>query len=306
MEKGGLFPSLRPGLAPFSGGNLSKGEWNVKVHTRWSRFRARTNREWRRIRRGGGGPLLLAGVLGACCALVILVVLALARQQAAPVPAQAAAVEPGPAVTATPSPEPLGGVSEKEEKEAEPTPEAATPTPAPTEDPDPQEQAAEVLNRLRDVFPEGKYWNHMGVEDWDEYTVTDTPCQHDVYGDTYCNGYYDSSVKDLWPQFDPLEQCLGFAALLSDMVFGKESPVTTFEDYTLLRVGDHVRLNLSEHSMVVLSVEEKGITVVECDSDYEHCRISWDRFISWDDLSAYAYEILCITRYAEPPEGGDF
>lgn len=156
--------------------------------------------------------------------------------------------------------------------------------------------AAAILNSLRDVFPEGMYWNHMGVEDWDEFTVTDTPCDHDYYWDTYCNGY-SGATQELFPQFLPMEQCLGFAALLSDLVFGEEAPVSTFTDYTQLRVGDHIRLELSEHSMTVLSVDSDGITVVECNSDYEHCRISWDRFLGWDDLAAYSYEMECITRY---------
>lgn len=161
-----------------------------------------------------------------------------------------------------------------------------------------EEEALAALNDLREVFPEGMYWNHMGVEDWDEFTVTDTPCQHDLYWDAYCNGY-SGGIQELFPQFEPMEQCLGFTALLSDLVFGEDAPVNTFTDYTLLRPGDHIRLELSEHSMTVLTVEEDGITVVECNSDYEHCRISWDRFLSWEDLAAYSYEMECITRYED-------
>ena len=159
-------------------------------------------------------------------------------------------------------------------------------------------EASLILESLRETFPEGKYWNHMGVEDWDELTVTDTPCQHDVYWDTYCNEY-TGGIQELFPQFEPMEQCLGFAALLSDLVFGEDAPVSTFTDYFQLRVGDNIRLELSEHSMVVLTVEDDGITVVECNSDYEHCRISWDRFLSWEDLDAYSYELECITRYED-------
>ena len=134
----------------------------------------------------------------------------------------------------------------------------------------------------------------MGVEDWDEFTVTDSPCQHDLYWDAYCNTY-TGGIQELFPQFEPMEQCLGFAALLSDLVFGEDAPVSTFTDYTQLRVGDNIRLELTEHSMVVLTVDGEGITVVECNSDYEHCRISWDRFLSWDDLAATRYEMECIT-----------
>lgn len=161
-----------------------------------------------------------------------------------------------------------------------------------------EEEAAATLESLRDTFPEGAYWNHVGVEDWDEFTVTDSPCQHDLYWDAYCNTY-TGGIQELFPQFEPMEQCLGFAALLSDLVFGEDAPVSTFTDYTQLRVGDNIRLELTEHSMVVLTVDGEGITVVECNSDYEHCRISWDRFLSWDDLAATSYEMECITRYEE-------
>ena len=168
------------------------------------------------------------------------------------------------------------------------------------EEPQPitEEEAAATLESLRDTFPEVAYWNHVGVEDWDEFTVTDSPCQHDLYWDAYCNTY-TGGIQELFPQFEPMEQCLGFAALLSDLVFGEDAPVSTFTDYTQLRVGDNIRLELTEHSMVVLTVDGEGITVVECNSDYEHCRISWDRFLSWDDLAATSYEMECITRYEE-------
>ena len=158
------------------------------------------------------------------------------------------------------------------------------------------EEAAASLNALREVFPEGAYWNHIGVEEWDEFTVTDIPCMHDIYGYLRCNTY-SGNLQEFFPQFDPLKQCLGFASLLSDLVFGEDAPVKILQDATDLRPGDHIRLELTEHSMIVLTVEEEGITVVECNSDYEHCRISWDRFLDWEELSAYSYEMECITRY---------
>lgn len=166
------------------------------------------------------------------------------------------------------------------------------------EEPQPitEEEAAATLESLRDTFPDGSYWNHMGLEEWDEFTVTDIPCDHDLYWDTYCNSY-TGGIQELFPQFEPMEQCLGFAALLSDLVFGEDAPVSTFTDYIQLRVGDHIRLELTEHSMTVLTVVEEGITVVECNRDYEHCLISWDRFLSWEELAAYSYEMECITRY---------
>ena len=79
------------------------------------------------------------------------------------------------------------------------------------EEPQPitEEEAAATLESLRDTFPEGAYWNHVGVEDWDEFTVTDSPCQHDLYWDAYCNTY-TGGIQELFPQFEPMEQCLNF------------------------------------------------------------------------------------------------
>ena len=167
------------------------------------------------------------------------------------------------------------------------------------EEPQPitEEEAAATLESLRDTFPEGSYWNHVGVEDWDEFTVTDSPCQHDLYWDAYCNTY-TGGIQELFPQFEPMEQCLASRRCSATWSWGGR-PVSTFTDYTQLRVGDNIRLELTEHSMVVLTVDGEGITVVECNSDYEHCRISWDRFLSWDDLAATSYEMECITRYEE-------
>lgn len=158
------------------------------------------------------------------------------------------------------------------------------------------EEAQQALEDLRDVFPEGAYWNHMGLEEWDEFTVTDTPCDHDVYGETYCNTW-SGGLQEYFPQYTPMCQCLGFSALLSDLVFGEDAPVTVHTDYTALLPGDSVRLEYTEHSFTVLSVEADGITVVECNKDYEHCLISWDRFLSWEDLAYYSYEMTIYSRY---------
>ena len=166
------------------------------------------------------------------------------------------------------------------------------------------DQVVILLDAMRELFPEGAYWNHVGIEDWDEFTVTDTPCDHSLDWDEYCN-QYSGGIQELFPEYTPMEQCLGFAALVSDLIFGENAPVRVFTDYTLLRPGDHIRLELTEHSMIVLTVDEDGITVVECNSDYEHCRISWDRFLSWEDLEWYSYEMECITRYETIPSTED-
>lgn len=73
------------------------------------------------------------------------------------------------------------------------------------EEPQPitEEEAAATLESLRDIFPDGSYWNHMGLEEWDEFTVTDIPCDHDLYWDTYCNSYTGRHPGAASPSLSP-------------------------------------------------------------------------------------------------------
>lgn len=231
------------------------------------------------------GPALL----GLAC-LLLLLGLGLSLIQALSPAAAPAAASP-----AAESPPPREEPALAAAAPAEPSP---SPTPAPTPTPSPEEAAAQKLEALREAFPHGAYWNHVGLEDWDERTVTQTPCDHQRFGYVYCNSH-QGALQALFPDDDPMIQCLGFAALLSDLVFGEEAPVTAFTDYTQLRVGDHIRLLYTEHSMTVLTVGEAGVTVVECNTDYEHCQIQWDRLLTWEELAAHAYEMECTTRYPD-------
>ena len=72
------------------------------------------------------------------------------------------------------------------------------------------------LELLEDYFPNGMYWNHVGV-DTSEMTadeiamcVTDAPCNHSVYGYGNCN-IYNGLMDDFFPQYGDETQCLGYA-----------------------------------------------------------------------------------------------
>lgn len=254
-------------------------------------------------------PLLLAAFLGVCCGLILLLVLVLTKTGTAAGNKDTSALSHTSTLSQSDDVSSLaeGTSSDQELLESEASQassmdeyamapanlEASEVTGELTE-----EKVLEQLNSLREVFPDGAYWNHMGLDQWDEFTVTDTPCDHDVYGDTYCNSH-SGGIQDLFPQYTPMIQCLGFASLLSDLVFGEDAPVETFTDIYQLRPGDSVRLIWTEHSFDVLTVDDTGITVVECNKDYEHCLISWDRFISWEELAYYQDEVECITRYGD-------
>lgn len=172
------------------------------------------------------------------------------------------------------------------------------------------ESAADAIASLQEQFPEGMYWNHMDREDiaYGEetpYSVTDIPCDNWENGELYCN-FYNGKTAELFPS-DTLCQCLGFASFLSDQLFGTEAPLHMFYDSSLLRVGDHIRLDEWEHSVTVTSISQEGITVGEVNENYTDCMISWSRQLSWEELDELAWDSTYISRYPFfPDEEGGF
>jgi hypothetical protein len=125
----------------------------------------------------------------------------------------------------------------------------------------------EVYNRimaLKSEFPEGKTWTNSN---------------------SYQSGYRIGFG------------CAAFVFIVQDNVFGKNAVKTKVyemkpEDF---RVGDHVRLYNSsgtdEHSVVVLKVDDEGITV--CEGNYNNS-MHWGRKIPWSELgSKFIYRETC-------------
>ena len=161
------------------------------------------------------------------------------------------------------------------------------------------------LELLEDYFPNGMYWNHVGV-DTSEMTadeiamcVTDMPCNHSVNGYENCNVYI-GLIDDFFPQYGDEMQCLGYASLISDLLFGYDAPITEFYDFDELRIGDHIRMGWYEHSMIVTNIDRDTdiITVTEVNADYENCQISWGRQITRSELLGMEGDLTYYTRYA--------
>lgn len=161
------------------------------------------------------------------------------------------------------------------------------------------------LDVLQACFPQGKYWNHAGIEvpagTETPWSVTDIPCNHSVNWQEYCN-FYNGTTLEVLP-FDSLCQCSAFASFLSDQLFGEEAGLHVFNDPDLLRVGDHIRLREYEHSMVVIGISDGGYTVAEVNQDYEHCMISWSRTLSRQELVGLLWDSEYISRYPLCPDG---
>lgn len=168
-----------------------------------------------------------------------------------------------------------------------------------------RESVEAALDDLREKLPDGKYWNHIGTElAWGEespFIVTDTPCNNNQNGTLYCNFYNGTSVA--YFSYDKLCQCLGFASLLSDEVFGESAPVHIYYDPKLLRVGDHIRLREYEHSMTVTEITDEYITVAEVNANYNDCKISWSTQLSMDELHDIEWDAEYISRYPLCPDG---
>lgn len=107
-----------------------------------------------------------------------------------------------------------------------------------------------------------------------------------------------------FPQYGTEMQCLGYASLISDLLFGTDAPISMHHDFSKVRVGDHLRLYLWEHSMVVTEVgtDESGeqyVYVTEVNADYENCQIQWGRKFTQQDLRRLGDILYIYTRYSD-------
>lgn len=122
-----------------------------------------------------------------------------------------------------------------------------------------EETAYNILNSLRSTYPEGM---------------------------TLTNSYYYYS-----PRFGNGYGCYGFAAKLSDTIFGTEKPYQTHSSFDQIKVGDNIRIGNS-HSVIVLTKEVSHITVVE--GNY-NSSVHWDRKITSSSLASSGFKVY--TRY---------
>lgn len=122
-----------------------------------------------------------------------------------------------------------------------------------------EESAYNTLNSLRSTYPEGM---------------------------PLTNSYYYYS-----PQFGNGYGCYGFAAKLSDTIFGTATPYRTHSSFSRIKVGDNIRIGNS-HSVIVLTKNDNDITVVE--GNY-NSSVHWDRKITSTSLASSGFTVY--TRY---------
>ena len=88
---------------------------------------------------------------------------------------------------------------------------------------------------------------------------------------------------------------MGYVGLLSDLTFGTDAPIYSHGNFDKVRPGDHVRLVLWDHSMLVTRVckDENGRTyfyATDVNADYDTCMIQWERKFTKEEV--YSRELL--------------
>jgi hypothetical protein len=85
---------------------------------------------------------------------------------------------------------------------------------------------------------------------------------------------------------------VGFAYIISDAAFGnlKAREHTNFDK---IRVGDIIRLDNDSHSVIVLEIDQKGVTIAE--GNY-NSKIHWGRKLTMAQVKRGNY---VTTRYPE-------
>ena len=149
-------------------------------------------------------------------------------------------------------------------------------------------QIKEKIAELRSIFPNGKYWNHHNTSangTYDVYAVTNTPCSNGAEGCAFCN-IYKGVTDSVMPYKVKGSQCLGFASLCNDYIFGANENIRVYYDFNQIQIGDQARINNDSHSVLVIDKAADYIVVAECNADYKTCIIGWDRVITKQELAA--------------------
>ncbi len=127
------------------------------------------------------------------------------------------------------------------------------------------------LDYLMSKYPDGKYWNHVGMSSNNADGWTNQPCSHSVYsGYYYSNGTCNSFGGDI--------QCAGFVNKLVYECYSTPS-YDSWNTTTLsnLKAGDAVRFMYNSHSIFITAVDGENVTYGECNGDYAHCQIKWNQ-----------------------------
>ena len=132
------------------------------------------------------------------------------------------------------------------------------------------------LNHLMEMFPDGKYWNHVGSYENNPDGWTDTPCPHILIDSGLGYDYYVGLGE--CNEFGGDVQCVGFVNRLIYEAYGMENYLSWEEKYDLedVKPGDVIRFLYDMHTIMVTSVDGDLITYGECNGNLSDCQIKWN------------------------------
>lgn len=146
------------------------------------------------------------------------------------------------------------------------------------------QRIAKKFKQLQKLYPDGRYWNHVGKAKYNSTTTTNKPCMHSTYDDiSTCNHY---SCPNGILGF----QCYGFAWKMSDLIFGRNAKIKNFKSFAKSKMGDVIRY--SGHSVIIVEKHKNYIVAGECNYG-NTCIIKWGRRIYKSELKNATYS----TRY---------
>ncbi|MBO7633163.1 MAG: hypothetical protein J6S72_02110 [Lachnospiraceae bacterium] len=126
------------------------------------------------------------------------------------------------------------------------------------------EEARAAIYALQADYPEGRSWTNANSYVWG----------------------YDVAIGLGYGGFTGYG-CQGFAMIASDAAYGKSTPAYQFTDTKRILVGDILRISNDSHSVVVLAVDGKNITIAEGNFNSS---IHWGRTINLDTCGfVYGY-----------------
>ena len=137
---------------------------------------------------------------------------------------------------------------------------------------------------LQNKFPNGKYWNHVGMSGDNSDGYTSSPCDatlHKIKDGRHTNGTNGCTCNHFACKGHlSAAQCMGFANKLGYDVFGDTTwtlHTNSGKAYQEIKVGDIVRIGGS-HSVFIIAKNGNVVTVGE--ANYKsNCEISWGRTI---------------------------
>lgn len=143
-----------------------------------------------------------------------------------------------------------------------------------------KQKIIQMFKKLQKLYPDGRYWNHVGKKKYNSSTTTNKPCQHTSPDDlSTCNHYNcPNGVLGF--------QCYGFAWKMSDLIYGRNAKIRNFNSFSKCQMGDVIRY--SGHSVIITEKHKNYVVVGECNYG-NTCIIKWGRKVYKAELNGATY-----------------